>query len=254
MLVLPAYSWFVAFLILPLAIVLAYSFATHGPYGAVEWRWTAANYARVGDWLYLKIIARSLGLAACTAAGCLALGYPVAWTIATAPRRFKAPLLFLVVLPFWTNVVVRTYALKLVLPQSMDFLSAGNFAVWLGMLSNYLPFMILPLVASLENFDFGLLEAARDLGATPGQAIRRVLLPLTRRGIVSGLVFVAAPALGEFVIPDLLGGAKTMLIGNLITEQFLKSRDWPFGAALSICLLGFVAAALLMTHAGKEKP
>ena len=195
-------------------------------------------------------------MALLTALGCLALGYPVAWVITTAPKRHKTALLFLVVLPFWTNVVVRTYALKLVLPQSLAFLSSGDFAVGLGMLTNYLPFMILPLVASLEGFDSTLLEAARDLGATPGQAIRQVLLPLTRQGILSGLVFVFAPALGEFVIPDLLGGAKTLLIGNLITEQFLKARDWPFGSALSMILItGVIGVLALAGSPGqKEKP
>jgi spermidine/putrescine transport system permease protein len=167
----------------------------------------------------------------------------------------------LVVIPFWTNFVVRAYAtktlfgewgplnqfaLQLGLIQEPMNWSHGDFSILLGMVTNYLPFMVLPLFVSLDKFDFSLLEAGRDLGASSLRVLKDILIPLTKKGIVTGLIFVFTPALGEFVIPDLLGGAKTMLIGNLITEQFLKTRDWPFGAALSMLLILMVMLSLVI--------
>jgi spermidine/putrescine transport system permease protein len=184
----------------------------------------------------------------------------MAYAMATAPERLRNALLVLVVVPFWTNLVVRTYGLKIFLGElgpvnqilmathliSEPIVFANRMsAVWLGMVTNYLPFMVLPLYVALEKFDFTLLEAARDLGAPPHRVFLDVLVPLTKRGIASGVIFVFTPALGEFVIPDLLGGAKTMLMGNLITDQFLKARDWPFGSALSLLLIVFVMANLI---------
>ena len=170
-------------------------------------------------------------------------------------------LLVMVVIVFWTNFVVRAYATKVLFgeigPINHLALSLGliqepipfantDFAVWLGMVTNYLPFMVLPLYVALEKFDFSLIEAAKDLGASSWKILTQILFPLTKQGIVTGLVFVFTPALGEFVIPDLLGGARTMLIGNLITEQFLKTRDWPFGAALSLLLILIVMVSLVI--------
>ncbi len=261
LLVLPALGWFLWFLLVPLSIVIAYSFATKGTYGGVVYRFTTENYVRATDWIYLKILWNSLKLASLTAFSCLVIGYPMAYVMATASQRLRAALLVLVVIPFWTNFVVRAYAIKVLLgelgPVNQLFLSLGfinepiifansAFSVWLGMVTNYLPFMVLPLYVALEKFDFSLLEAAKDLGAPPWKALFKVLVPLTKSGIITGLIFVFTPALGEFVIPDLLGGARTMLIGNLITEQFLKTRDWPFGSALSLLLIVIVMASLIL--------
>ena len=252
LLAIPSAGWFLWFLLVPFVIVLLYSFATKGIYGGITWRLTPENYDRATDWLYLKIYWNSVKLAGATSFLCLLLGYPMAYAMATASARFRNVLLVLVILPFWTNLVIRAYALKVLL--GMDgfmnrfLLAAGiltepfvfegtQLAVWFGMVTNYLPFMVLPLYVSLEKFDFSLLEAGRDLGASSWQVITRILLPLTKSGIITGFILVFTPALGEFVIPDLFGGAKVMLMGNLITEQFLKTRDWPFGSALSILII-----------------
>jgi spermidine/putrescine transport system permease protein len=233
LLVLPTIGWFFWFLLIPLGIVGAYSFSTKGTYGGVEFHWNLDNYARAAEWVYLRVLGNSLLLASLTAFFCLLLGYPMAYVMVTAPRRWRSFLLILVVIPFWTNFVVRAYATKLLFTH----LHSDSWIVLVGMVTNYLPFMILPLYVSIEKFDFTLMEAARDLGATPVRVVKSILIPLTKKGIFTGLTLVFTPALGEFVIPDLLGGARTMLIGNLITEQFLKTRDWPFGSALSLLLV-----------------
>lgn len=260
-LVLPTIGWFFWFLLIPLAIVLVYSFAQRGIYGGVVYKFTLENYLRATDWIYLRIFWSSIKLASLTAVSCLLIGYPMAYVMATSGRVMRSVLLMLVVVPFWTNFVVRAYAIKVILgdqgPLNQLLLLLGaisepivftntSFAVWLGMVTNYLPFMVLPLYVALEKFDFSLIEAAKDLGASSWRILWRILIPMTRAGIVTGLIFVFTPALGEFVIPDLLGGARTMLIGNLITEQFLKTRDWPFGAALSLLLILTVMASLAL--------
>jgi len=260
-LVLPALGWFLWFLLIPLSIVILYSFATKGTYGGVVFRFSAENYFRATDWIYLRIFWNSLKLASLTALSCLFIGYPMAYVMATSSARMRSLLLILVVIPFWTNFVVRAYAIKVLFgelgPVNQVALALGlvhepiamansDFAVWVGMVTNYLPFMVLPLYVALEKFDFTLLEAAKDLGASSWHILSRVLIPLTKPGIITGLIFVFTPALGEFVIPDLLGGARTMLIGNLITEQFLKTRDWPFGSALSLLLILVVMASLTL--------
>ncbi len=237
----PSALWFGIFLLVPLFIVAIYSFAIRGPYGGVVFQFSAANYLRAADWLYMKILLSSVMLALGTTFSCLLIAYPLAYVMATSLPRSRALLLMLVMLPFWTNFVVRVYAIKVLLGEY----AVGPFAVWLGMTTNYLPFMVLPLYVSLERFDFTLLEAARDLGASGWNTLTRVLLPQTRAGIVTGCVFVFTPALGEFVIPDILGGAKIMLMGNLITEQFLKTRDWPFGSALSFLMMAIVTISTL---------
>ncbi len=246
---LPSVGWFTWFLLVPLGIVAVYSFATKGTYGGVVFRWSPDNYVRAAEWVYLRVLWNSIFLASITSIFCLLLGYPMAFVIATSGQRLKTALLICVVIPFWTNFVVRAYATKVL------FLSLGAWLmpyglgvdhciVLVGMVTSYLPFMVLPLYASIERFDFTLLEAARDLGAPPVRVLTSILLPLTKRGMVTGMILVFTPALGEFVIPDLLGGAKTMLVGNLITEQFLRARDWPFGSALSFILMMMVLLSL----------
>ncbi|NBU20572.1 ABC transporter permease [bacterium] len=261
LLALPAIGWFLWFFLIPLSIVLSYSFATKGVYGGVVFRLNWENYSRAADWIYLRILWNSFKLASITSVLCLIIGYPMAFVMATASRGVRSLLLILVVIPFWTNFVVRAYAtktlfgewgplnqfaLQLGLIQEPMNWSQGDFSILLGMVTNYLPFMVLPLFVSLDKFDFSLLEAGRDLGASSLRVLKDILIPLTKKGIVTGLIFVFTPALGEFVIPDLLGGAKTMLIGNLITEQFLKTRDWPFGAALSMLLILMVMLSLVI--------
>jgi len=261
LLVLPALGWFLWFLLIPIGIVIVYSFSTKGTYGGVIFQFTLHNYIRASDWIYLRILWNSLVLATLTAVSCLVIGYPMALIMATAGPRIRSLLMILVVTPFWTNLVVRTYATKIlfgdygpinemalrlgIIREPIAFVNS-DFLVWLGMVTNYLPFMILPLYVALEKFDFSLLEAARDLGASSWNVFWKVLVPLTKTGILTGTIFVFTPALGEFVIPDLLGGAKTMLIGNLVTEQFLKTRDWPFGSALSLLLIVIVMISLLI--------
>lgn len=258
--ILPAMGWMFFFLLVPTIIILIYSFLKKGLYGGVEWEFTFQNYVRAADPLYLKIVWDSLKLAVLTAVLCLIVGFPVAYVLATVKNPWRTILMILLVIPFWTNMVVRTYAIKILLGDqgplnhllmnwgliSEPIPFANSYAsVLFGMVTNYLPFMVLPLYVSLEKFDFSLLEAGRDLGASSWQTLSRILLPLTRPGIVTGFLLVFTPALGEFLIPDLLGGARTMLIGNLIIDQFLKMRDWPFGSALSIVLMVVVVFSLL---------
>jgi spermidine/putrescine transport system permease protein len=244
-----------------MGFVLVYSLNTKGTYGGVVYRLTTENYLRATDWIYLKIFWNSLKLASLTALSCLLIGYPMAYVMATASAWMRSILMVLVVIPFWTNFVVRAYAIKVLFgelgPINQLALALGlihepivfansDFSVWLGMVTNYLPFMVLPRYVALEKFDFSLLEAAKDLGAPSWKILFKVLIPLTKPGIITGTIFVFTPALGEFVIPDLLGGARTMLVGNLITEQFLKTRDWPFGSALSLMLILIVTFSLML--------
>lgn len=263
--VLPGLIWYIVFLVVPIAIVMLFSVMHKGEYGQVQYALDFSNYRRALEPLYLKIMARSLGLASYTTAACLVLGYPLAYLMARSADATKRILLAAVIIPFWTNFVIRVYALKMVLGESgilNRFLLNHHFiespihftdnavGVAIGMVYNYLPFMILPLFVTLEKLDFTLLDAAYDLGATRAQTLVRVLVPLSLPGIVTGSLFVFIPAFGEFVIPDLLGGSQSMYVGNLITETFLKSRDWPFGSALSsfLVVLAMVAFVIVLTR------
>ncbi len=269
LLILPTLGWFLWFLLIPLCILFIYSFATKGTYGGIVYTFSLENYFRAQDWIYFRIFLSSLKLAALTTISCLLIGYPMAYVMATVSATMRSVLLMLVVIPFWTNFVVRAYAIKVLLGEhgpvnqialSLKILAEpivfnnSAFSVWLWMVTNYLPFMVLPLYVALEKFDFTLLEAAKDLGASSVNILLKVLIPLTKQGIVAGIIFVFPCALGEFIIPDILGGAKTMLIGNLITEQFLKSRDWPFGSALSMILILSVLVSLVVYLKTQENP
>ena len=244
----------------PLLLVLAVSFASRGTYGGVEWALTFANYTSIVDLLYLRIFWRSLWLAVVTTVICLVMGFPLAYVIARAPRRWQGVLLFLVIIPFWTNFLVRTYAWMFILRTegllNQALLSAGliheplnllftDWAILIGLVYGYLPFMVLPLYAALERLDRSLIEAAWDLYARPVQVFTRIVLPLSKPGVIAGCVLVFVPSLGAYVTPDLLGGARTMMIGNLIQHQYLVVRDWPFGSALSFVLMAGVLAAVL---------
>lgn len=264
----PRYSWISilwlgVFLIAPLLLVLVCSFLTRSPKGGILFEFTWENYARAIDPIFLSILWESFQLAFLTAITCLILGYPVAFVMATMKRPWRGILMILLIIPFWTNLVVRTFAIRQVLgdlgPLNQFLLSLGlisepihmlnsYWAVFFGMVTNYLPFMVLPLYVTLEKFDFSYLEAGRDLGASGWALVKKVLLPLTQPGMITGFIFVFTPALGEFLIPDLLGGSRTMLIGNLISHQFLKVRDWPFGSALSLLLMLFVLVSLIIVQ------
>ncbi|RAQ43989.1 spermidine/putrescine ABC transporter permease [Arthrospira sp. O9.13F] len=254
-LIVPATVWLVIFFVVPLVIVLIYSFLERGTYGGVVWSFTVGQYQRLLNPLYLRVFMRSLELAAFTTIICLAIAYPFAFFMATRPRGWRNLLLMLVIIPFWTNFLVRTYAWMIILRdqgvvntllQNLHLIDEPlnllftPFAVLVGLIYGYLPFMILPLYVTWERFDFSLIEAAQDLGANDIRTVWRVLLPLTRRGIIAGSILVFIPALGAFITPDILGGSKTVMIGNLIQNQFLQARHWPLGSALSILLMMLV--------------
>src|SRR5262245_57962910 len=257
---LPARLWMGLFMTAPLVIVCVYSVLTRGAYGGVVLPWTAENYARFFDPLYGVILVRSLAIAAAATALCLVLGFPLALFIARAQRR-RGLYLFLVILPFWTSFLVRTYAWLFLLRDtglvntaliSLGLISEplpllyNTAAVLLGLVYGYLPFMILPLYATLERLDPALLEAAADLGAKPVSALFRVIVPLAAAGIRAGSILVFIPCVGAFLTPDLLGGGKTVMIGNLVQNQFTTARDWPFGSAVSLALMGIVVAMVVV--------
>jgi spermidine/putrescine transport system permease protein len=269
-------SWFLAparitmalFFATPLAIVCAYSALTRGDYGGAEQPWTLESYVRLADPLYAQIFVRSAVMAVVATLLCLILGFPLALFISRAGKR-KNLYLQLVVLPFWTSFLVRTYAWLFLLRDTglVNTLLAraglihhplpllyNNGAVLLGLVYGYLPFMVLPLYAALEKIDPALLEAAADLGARPFTAVRRVVVPLSRTGIVAGSILVFIPSLGAYLTPDLMGGGKTVMIGNLIQNQFTTARDWPFGSAASLVLMALTALLLIgFVHADNRK-
>lgn len=244
--------WLAVFVLLPTLMVVATSLLTRHDSHFVSLPLTLDNYARLFDPLYAGVLVDSFGLAALATVLCLLVGYPFAWIVARARAPWRHMLLLLVIVPFWTNSLIRAYAVKLVLATNGALNSAlfalgysgeplqllyTPFAVVAGLVYVLLPFMILPLYAVIEKLDPRLLEAAADLGAGRLQRFVRVILPLTLPGIVAGGVLVFLPALGLFYVSDVLGGAKDLLVGNLVKNQFLVARDWPFGAAASVTLV-----------------
>ena len=264
--IVPALAWSLTCFLGPLFLVIVASFLTRSTGGGIEFKWTIANYLRVADWLYLKIMLRSLGLAALTSVLCLLLSIPVTWFLLSRSERRRPIYLFALTLPFFTNLLARIYAIKLTLsydgpianalrwmdPSFDAFRLTQNLpAVLFGMVGTYLPFMLWPIFVAFERIDKSLLEAAHDLGATHWTSFYKILLPLLKPAIFAGIVMVFVPVLGEYVIPDLLGGARVMLVGNLVTEQFLKVRDWPFGSALAcVLLLSLLLTAWRRSHEG----
>jgi spermidine/putrescine transport system permease protein len=253
---LPSAAVMIMLFFVPLLIVLFYSFLTRGAYGGVALPFSSESYRRVFDPLYLAIAWRSFWIAAVSAIGCLFLGFPLALYIARYSRH-KTLLLNLVMLPFWTSFLIRTYAWMFLLRdtglintllQSLRVIEDplpllfNTPAVILGLVYGYLPFMVLPLYATIEKLDPAWLDAAADLGANPLVAAWKIIVPLSRPGIVAGLLLVFIPCLGAYLTPDLMGGGKTVMIGNLVQNQFTASRDWPFGAAVSLLLLAIVLA------------
>ena len=251
LMVAPTVLWLSFFFVVPLLIVVAVSFASRTPYGQVIFDWTLGNYARFTETLYLSIFLDTLIVALITTVLTILLGYPLAYFIAQLPQKWQQPGLILVMIPFWINFLIRSYAWVIILrtqgvlntillkfgliEQPLQMLY-NEVAVMLGMVYALLPFMVLPIYVSIEQLDHRLLEAASDLGASPFTAFRKITLPLTMPGIAAGTILVFISSLGMFVVPDVMGGAKSALIGNLIQNQFLSARDWPFGGALSIVL------------------
>jgi spermidine/putrescine transport system permease protein len=255
----PGGFWLLAFFLVPLVIMFVYSLMPRGIYGGVEPGFTLEHYARFFDPLYLQVLQRTFAWSIGCTVICLLLGYPVAYVIVRS-GRWRTFLLFLVVLPFWTSFLVRTFAmiflmrdtglinswlLKLGMIDEPMTLLYTPFAVMVGLVYGFLPFMILPIYASLEKVDLSLLEAAEVLGARPGARFRRVTLPLSTPGVVAGSLLVFIPALGSFLTADLLGGAKQVMIGNLVQNQFSSARNWPFGSAASFIVMALVLAAVM---------
>ena len=257
----PALGWWAVFLVVPVALVVVYSVFQRGTYGGVVPTFTLDNFARAIDPLYLRVLLFSLRVAVIATVVALLIGYPAAYLIATLPRRWRTPVLVLVILPFWTSLLIRTYA-WIVLLSPKGLINTGliglglirqplpllydEFAIILGLVYGYLPLMILPIFSSIERLHPELREASSDLGATAFRTFLKVTLPLTLPGIAAGCIFVFVPSLGNFIVPDLLGGGKSIMIGNLIQAQFLKARDWPFGAVLSLILIGLMGALLFI--------
>ncbi len=252
----------------PFGIVLAYSCLTRGAFGGIQLPWTLESYQRLFDPLYLTILWRSFAMALAATALCLLLAFPAALFISGAPRR-KNLYLQLVMLPFWTSFLVRTYAWIFLLRDTGLFNTAlqalgiihsplpllyNDGAVLLGLVYGYLPFMVLPIYATLERLDPSLVEAAADLGARPLTTVWRIVVPLSRPGIVAGSVLVFIPCLGAFLTPDLLGGGRTVLVGNLVQNQFTTARDWPFGSAVSIALMALVTVILVVFLRRESEP
>jgi len=272
-LAIPALGWTAVFFLAPLAILVVYSFGTIDVLNLqVDLDWTTENYRRIADPLYLETVARSLLIAGVTTFTCLVIGFPVAYFISRRSGVLRIVLLLAVMVPFWTSFVVRTYAWVNLLANggpvndALDTLGFGAgaldvlytpTAVGIGMVYSYLPLMILPLFVALERVDPSVEQAAADLGASGFSVFRRVTVPLAVPGIVAGCILVGVPAAGEYVIPAILGGEKTLMYGNVVAAQFLEVGDYPFGAALAVSLmilLTVVLIALRRLTAGAEEP
>ncbi|CAH7149543.1 spermidine preferential ABC transporter membrane subunit PotB [Vibrio chagasii] len=252
-------GWLVLFVMIPNIMIIGTSFLTRDEANLIEMTFTLDNYIRLADPLYFKVLMHSFYMAIIATLLCLIIGYPFAYIVAKMPVKWRPFMLFLVIVPFWTNSLIRTYGLKIVLGTqgvlnksllALDIIDKPlrimytETAVMIGLVYILLPFMILPLYSAIEKLDDTYLEAAKDLGANKLQILLKVVLPLTMPGIIGGCLLVLLPALGMFYISDLLGGAKNLLIGNVIKSQVLNARDWPFGAATSIALT--VAMAIML--------
>ncbi len=268
----PGMLWLMFFLVLPGLILVLVSFAGRGSYGELVWDFSFDNYKRlmgfgIFGWSadYIIILARSLWVAIVTTGLSIILSYPLCFFIARKPPRTRYLWLTIVIIPFWTNMVIRTYSWFLILAPELpfarlasyfDIISPGMalypsaFAVYLGMISMFLPFVALPLYSSVERLDWTLVEAAQDLYSSHPRVFLHAILPQTLPGLSVGIILTFVPAMGMFVVPDLLGGAKYMLVGNLIQQQFGTSRDWAFGAAIS---MGLMVLTLLSLYVYRRK-
>jgi spermidine/putrescine transport system permease protein len=259
----PGLGWLALFLVVPCGIVFVFSFFERGVYGGIDYSFTLDNFGRALDPIYLKILLNSARIAGTATLIALLIGYPAAYAIARAPRHRQTGYLVLVMLPFWSNYLIRTYA-WIVLLNREGLINRGlgglgviseplpllynEFAIITGLVYNYLPFVVLAIYASISRLNPEVLEASEDLGAPSWRTFLRVTLPLTLPGVAAGAVFVFVLSVGNFITPDLLGGGRLQMVGNLIYDQFLTARDWPFGAALSFFLIA-VMMLLLFTQA-----
>jgi spermidine/putrescine transport system permease protein len=256
----PAWAWYLIFFVVPLGFIVLYALATNDPdeFFVVRFGFDTAQIERLADPIYLRIYWDTLVMASTGTLGCLIIGYPFAYYLATKVGRNRALLLLLVVLPFWTSLLIRTYAWVLILSeqgplsgllQKVRLLSNPlnilytPTAVWVGVVYDYLPLMVFPLYVALERLDPRLAEASRDLGVGRWGTFRRVTLPLSLPGVMTGSLLTFIPMMGEYVVPEILGGAKSFLVGSLVANQILTAVDWPFGAAIA---LGLVFALLIV--------
>lgn len=257
------FGWLIFFVLIPNVLVLITSFMTKDSSNLIEFTFSLDSYARLIDPLYSQVLWNSLYMAGISTIICLIIGYPFAFIMAKLPAKFRPFLLFLVVLPFWTNSLIRIYGMKIflgvkgILNETLLWLGIidtpirilnTEVAVVIGLVYILLPFMILPLYSSIEKIDGRLLEAAKDLGANAFQRFVKIIIPLTMPGIVAGCLLVLLPAMGMFYVADLLGGAKVLLVGNIIKSEFLVTRNWPFGAAISIALTILMALMLYVYY------
>lgn len=254
--------WLVIFALIPNIMVIAVSFMERSEESFIKAAFTFENYRTFFSSMYFSIFAASFKMALITTLICLVIGYPFAFILAKSGSRFKSLLALFVIIPYWTSALIRTYAIKVILTtnglintflikagvisEPLDMLYTQG-AVVLGLVYTLLPFMILPLYAAIDKLDTRYIEASHDLGASRLQTLAYVIIPITVPGIVAGCLLVFLPSLGLFYIPDILGGAKNILIGNLIRDQFLNSRNWPFGAAASN-ILTIVMAFMLFAY------
>ena len=264
----PGTFWLLVFFLIPLGWLFHDSFSDKISITETAFTGTFANYIRAFDFVYLQIIWKSVWISTLATAVCLLLAYPIAFGICFAPARWKPLLLLLVILPFWINLLIRTYALIAVFRSQgylnlvLGWVGLGPFemlyndgAVIMGLVYVYMPFMVLPLYATIERLDRSFLEASLDLGGSQFQTFWKVTLPLTMPGIVTGIILVFIPCLGSFLTPAMLGGANAIMIGNVIEDQFKAANDWPFGSALSFLLMyvTFGALALRAYYASRSK-
>jgi spermidine/putrescine transport system permease protein len=265
---LPLLAWLILFVVAPTIMLVVVSFAERDALGRIVYDFNLQNYTRAFDWVWLKVLFLSIWYALLTTILCMALGYPVAYFIGRAPERWRATLLLLVMVPFWTSFLIRTYAWIAILSKE-GFLNAllmaagiiteptallyTPFAIVLGLVYNFLPFMILPIYTSVEKLDNALIEAAYDLGAGPVRAFSQVIIPLTRPGIAAGSMLVFIPSIAMFAITTLMGGGTNPTIGEVIFKQFTSGRNQPFGAALGTILLAIFLIALWLTNRQREE-
>ena len=251
-LLIPGLAWIFIFLILPCILIISLSFFERGIYGGIDYNFNFENYSRVVEFTYLKILLNSSKIAFLSGFFAVLFGYPAAYFIYKAPAKYQIALLFLVMLPFWSNYLIRTYAWMVLLnnqglintilinlniiKEPLNILYT-EFSVIIGLIYNYLPFVILSIYSSVSKLDQKLIEASKDLGGSSIKTFFLITLPLTLPGVAAGFIFVFVLSIGNFITPDLLGGGKFLMIGNLIYDQFLSARDWPFGASLSFVLI-----------------
>ncbi|MEV0378938.1 ABC transporter permease [Nonomuraea sp. NPDC050643] len=254
----PGLTYLLVLLLVPLALVMSNTVFQRGRFGGVVYEFTTENFARLIDPLYLGVVVNSLKIAALTTLLALLVGYPTAYLIARLPRKWKTVALVAIVLPFWTNFIIRVYA-WIILLNGPGLLNSGlkvfglgplellynEGAIVAGLLYSYLPLMVLPLFATIEKLDPQLREASANLGASAFTTFRKVTLPLTVPGVLTGSLFVFVPSFGNFVIPEMLGGSKSIMVGNLIRQQFLSARDWPFGSTLALALIAVLIVLLI---------